>query len=153
MADYDPTHARRLIPGLSGLYDGLAPYMWPLIRFIAGASLVPHGWDKIVGGGVAGTAGFMASLGMEPAMLWAWYIALLELIGGTLLAIGFLTRLWAILVVGFMAVAVFYVHWPNGFFWTDAGFEYPLFWGIVAFALFIRGGGRLSVDAAMGKEL
>ena len=51
-----------------------------------------------------------------------------------------------------MAVAVIQTHWPNGFFWTDKGFEYPLMWGIVALAFVILGGGRYSVDALIGRE-
>lgn len=149
-AQHEP---RRLVPALGGLYDALAPYSYPLIRFVAGATLIPHGWGKLIGGGVAGTAGLMSSLGLEPAYVLAIYIGLLELVGGTLLAIGLLTRLVAIQVVGFMAVAAFYVHWPNGYLWTDGGFEYPLFWGAVALAITIRGGGRLSVDRALGREL
>ncbi len=35
-----------------------------------------------------------------------------------------------------MAVAVIQTHWPNGFFWTDKGFEYPLMWGIYVLNLF-----------------
>ncbi len=142
-----------LIPALGGIYDALSPYAYPLIRFVCGAALIPHGWGKIIGGGVGGTANFMGSIGIEPALFFAWYIGLLELIGGTLLAVGFLTRLWAIQVLGFMVVAAFYVHWGNGYYWTNAGYEMPLFWGIVALAILFRGGGRLSVDRAMGKEL
>jgi len=144
---------QRVIPALGGIYDALSPLAYPLIRFVTGATLIPHGWSKIIGGGVSGTAESMASLGFEPGLLFAWYIGLLELVGGTLLAVGFLTRLWAIQVVGFMAVAAFYVHWGNGYFWGNGGFEFPLFWGVVALAIVILGGGRLSVDRALGKEL
>lgn len=144
---------QRIIPGLGAVYDALAPCAYPLIRFVTGATLIPHGWGKIIGGGVGGTANFMGSIGIEPALFFAWYIGLLELVGGTLLAVGFLTRLWAIQVVGFMVVAAFYVHWGNGYFWTNGGFEFPLFLGLVALAIAIRGGGRLSIDRALGREL
>lgn len=82
----------------------------------------------------------------------ARYIAFLELIGGVLLAVGFVTRLVAIRVIGFMAVAAFYVHWGNGFLWIKGGYEYPLFWGLVALAILFRGGSPLSVDRAIGSE-
>ena len=85
-------------------------------------------------------------------MSLAVYIALLELVGGTLLAVGLLTRLVAVQVVGFMAVSAFYVHWGDGFFWNNHGFEYPLFWGVVALAIAVRGGDRLSIDRLIGKE-
>ena len=144
---------RRLSPPLARLTDALEPYAYPLIRIAAGAMLVPHGWKKLFGGGLSGTAEFMASVGLEPAMALATYIALLELVGGTLLVLGLLTRPVALLVVGFMAVAAFHVAWANGFFWGNGGFEYPLFWGLVALAIAVKGGGRLSLDRRIGREL
>ncbi|MDP6352334.1 MAG: DoxX family protein [Alphaproteobacteria bacterium] len=141
-----------IIPPLGRVYDTLSDYSYPLIRFVAGAMLVPHGWMKLFGGRLSGTAEFMATVGLEPAMSLAVYIALLELVGGTLLAVGLLTRLVAVQVVGFMAVSAFYVHWGDGFFWNNHGFEYPLFWGVVALAIAVRGGDRLSIDRLIGKE-
>ena len=56
------------------------------------------------------------------------------------------------MVVGFMAVAAFYVHWGNGFFWNKGGYEYPLMWGILALMILIRGAGAYSVDRKLGRE-
>ena len=148
----DAATPRLFIPALGGLYDRLEPYTWPLIRMTAGLMLVPHGWGKIFGGGLEGTAGFMAKVGLEPAYPLALYIALLELVGGILLALGLFTRLIAALVVGFMTVAAFYIHLGNGFLWINRGFEYPLFWGLVCAAIVIRGGGPMSLDAKIGRE-
>ena len=148
----DAATPRLFIPALGGLYDRLEPYTWPLIRMTAGLMLVPHGWGKIFGGGLEGTAGFMAKVGLEPAYPLALYIALLELVGGILLALGLFTRLIAALVIGFMMVAAFYVHLGNGFLWINRGFEYPLFWGLVCAAIVIRGGGPMSLDAKIGRE-
>ena len=69
--------------------------------------LVPHGWMKLIGGGLEGTVRFMAQIGLEPAYSLAVYIALLELVGGVLLALGLFTRPIAVLVVGFMAVSAY----------------------------------------------
>lgn len=149
----DPQHHRLLIPALGPVYDRLHVLAWPMVRFVCGAALVPHGWGKIIEGGLGGTAQSFAALGLEPAWPLALYIGLLELVGGTLLAVGFLTRLWAIQVMGFMATAAFYVHWPQGYFWSDGGWEYPAFWMLVALAILIRGGGRLSVDRLLPREL
>jgi len=114
--------------------------------------LIPHGWMKLFADALAGTVPGMGRMGLEPAYPLAVYIALLELVGGTLLALGYLTRLVAIQVIGFMVVAAFYVHLGNGFLWIKGGYEYPLFWGIVALAILFRGGGPLSVDRLIGKE-
>jgi len=52
-----------------------------------------------------------------------------------------------------MAVAVLFVHLRIGFFWTEGGFEYPLFWGVVALFFVVCGGGRYSADALIGREI
>ncbi|MFQ5544550.1 MAG: DoxX family protein [Acidiferrobacterales bacterium] len=140
------------IPALGGFYEAVSDLAYPLVRFVAGAMLIPHGWMKLVGGGLTGTAEGMSNMGLEPAVWLALYIGLLELVGGTLLAAGFLTRVVAIQVIGFMAVAAFYVHFGNGFLWIKGGYEFPLFWGIVALAILFRGGGSLSLDRLIGKE-
>jgi putative oxidoreductase len=70
-----------------------------------------------------------------------------------MLAAGLFTRFVAAQVIGFMAVAAFKVHWGAGFFWNKGGYEYPLFWGLMALAILIRGGGALSLDFRIGKEL
>lgn len=143
---------RLMLPFLGPVYGASRPLAWALVRFATGAALVPHGWGKIVEGKLPATAASFAKLGLEPAGLLALYIGLLELVGGTLLALGLLTRVWAAQVAGFMAVAAFHVHWPNGYFWTDKGWEYPAFWMLAAIALVIRGGGRLSLDRVIGRE-
>ena len=144
---------KRIIPALGSIYDSLSCFSYPLIRFAAGVMLVPHGYAKLFQGGVANTAKGMAAAGLEPATFLAWYIGCLEFFGGILLAIGLFTRPVAALVVGFMAVATFHVHWGNGFFWINKGYEYPLFWALVALAIVIRGGGNLSLDKRIGKEI
>lgn len=143
---------RLILPFLGPIYDTLRPLAWALVRFAAGAALVPHGWGKLVDGGLPGTVAGFAKLGLKPAGSLALYVGLLELVGGTLLALGLLTRVWAVQVVGFMAVATFHVHWPNGYFWSDGGWEYPAFWMLAAIALVIRGGGPLSLDRLLGRE-
>ncbi len=77
---------------------------------------------------------------------------LTEFFGGLFLALGLLTRPAALAITVLMAVAVFQVHLANGFFWTGGGYEYPLFWGLVALSFVLRGGGRYSLDARLGRE-
>ena len=48
--------SRLIFPGLAGLYDSVAPYSYALIRFIAGAILVYHGYNKLFGGIINGVA-------------------------------------------------------------------------------------------------
>jgi uncharacterized membrane protein YphA (DoxX/SURF4 family) len=78
----------------------------------------------------------------------------IEFVGGLLLAFGLATRAAAAaaLVAGLMAVAVIHVHFAVGYFWTEGGYEYPLLWGIPALSFVVRGGGRFSLDALVGRE-
>ena len=144
---------RPVIPALRGLYDSLAPYSYPLMRFATGAVLVPHGYVKLFQGGVNGLATNLATMGFQPGIAWAYWIGILELLGGIMLAIGLLTRPVALLLFIEMVVIVFGVHLPQGFFWTVRGFEYPLLLGVLCLAIFFRGGDRLSVDRTIGKEV
>ncbi len=153
-----PQEPRLVIPALAPLYAGLSRFSIPLIRATAGLFLMPHGAQKLFGWfggyGLEGTGGFFAqTLGLEPGLFWAALVGGTEFFGGLFLALGFLTRPAAAGIAIVMAVAAFTVHLDKGFFWTGGGYEYPLLWGLVAFAFVLRGGGVLSLDRALGREL
>ncbi|HKN27374.1 MAG TPA: DoxX family protein [Roseiarcus sp.] len=148
--------AKPLVPALGSIADALSPLAEPMVRVVTGLLLVPHGAQKLFGWfggyGVEATGQFFsAKLGLPPSL--ALVAGLIEFFGGLMLAAGFATRAVAALVFGLMAVAVLWVHLSIGFFWTEGGFEYPLFWGVVALFFVVRGGGRYSVDALMGREI
>jgi putative oxidoreductase len=147
---------RLVFPALGGVYAALSRLAWPLLRATTGLLLVPHGAQKLFGAfggyGIAGTGQFLESVGYAPGWLWALLIGLVEVVGGLMLAAGFLTRVAAAAIVVFMANAVLF-HLPNGFFWSNGGFEYPLLWAVAALAFVIRGGGELSVDRRLGREI
>lgn len=147
---------RYYIPALGRLYDGLSDLAWLALRVTVGASLLPHGMQKLFmafnGPGMEKFTASLAGRGFPAPTLMAWLVALTEVVGGTLLAIGLLTRPAAAAIFIFMMVAAFVVHLPMGFFWTDKGFEYPLMWGVAALFFLIRGGGPYSVDRAIGRE-
>jgi putative oxidoreductase len=147
---------RYYIPALATLYDSLADPAWLLLRLVVGLNLVPHGMQKAFGAfggpGISGFAGFLAKMGFAAPSLFAWLVMLTELVGGVLIAVGFLTRPAAAALLVFMIMAIM-THMPTGFFWTTGGFEYPLMWGVAALFFAIRGGGPYSVDKALGKEL
>ena len=145
-----------VFPALAPITEALSPFAEPLIRIAAGLLLVPHGSQKLFGwfggGGIEATGQFFATKFGLPASL-ALLAGLIEFFGGLMLAAGLATRLVALLVFGLMTVAVLKVHLGVGFFWTKGGLEYPLLWGIVAFAFVLRGGGRYSLDALIGYEI
>ncbi len=151
-----PAVAEPIIPAVGALANSLSPFAEPMVRVAAGLLLVPHGAQKLFGWfggyGLEATGQFFATkLGLPPS--FALLAGLIEFVGGFMLAAGLLTRAVAALVFGVMAVAVLLVHLPAGFFWTSGGYEYPLLWGVVALAYVIRGGGRYSLDAVIGREI
>ena len=144
-----------IVPAVGPFYERLSGLSYPMIRFFTGLILMPHGAQKLFGwfgGDITGTAGFFSQIGLEPALPLAYLVGATEFFGGLFLAIGFLTRPAAAGIAILMAVAAFKVHLANGFFWTGGGYEYPLLWGLIALAIFFRGGGEMSVDRAVGRE-
>ena len=127
-----------------------------VLRVVLGAALLPHGAQKLFGAfggaGPAGTAAYMQKLGLIPGVFWAWVAIVTEFFGGLGLIFGFLTRVWAGLLVIEMIVAIMKVNWWRGFFFTAGGFETPLVFTGVALSLVLGGPGVLSVDRAMGLE-
>jgi putative oxidoreductase len=154
LATYSPSNP--IVPAFQSIVNALSPFVDPLVRVSAGLLLVPHGAQKLFGWfggyGVEATGQLFATKLGLPASL-ALLAGLIEFFGGLLLAIGLATRVVAALVFGLVAVAVVEVHLPLGFFWTEGGYEYPLFWGIVALSYVVRGGGGYSMDALIGREI
>lgn len=143
---------RLLIPALQPFYDRAVPLSYTIIRITAGLMLLPHGFPKLFTQGVgAFAAAGLARRGIEPALPLAWLIVFIETIGGILLALGLFTRFVAAMVAIEMLVIVS-VYWPK-FGWTLPGYEYPLMWGLIAFALALGGGGPYSLDRKLGREL
>jgi len=143
---------RLVVPALESVYRTLAPITEPLIRVVAGGSLALHGFP-ILFGNTEAAAKFLESVGFENALFWTYVVGLVEFVCGLCLAIGFLTRLVALPIIGFLLTAIVTYHWQFGFAWENRGVEYPLFWAIVVFHFLIRGAGPWSVDARIGREV
>jgi putative oxidoreductase len=129
-----------------------------ILRVLLGAVMLPHGAQKVLG--MFGGAGLKATLEMfQTAFQIPFYLALAailaESLGALALIAGFCTRIAALAVAVNMFVAIYLVHWKNGFFmnWIGnqkgEGFEYHILAIAFALALVIRGGGRWSVDRAI----
>ena len=150
------TQTKPIVPFFASIEKALTPIAEPMVRVVTGALLLPHGAQKLFGAfggyGVEATGQFFAAKLGLPAS-FALLAGLIEFFGGLFLMLGFATRVMGALVFAVMAVAAVTVHLNLGFFWTSGGYEYPLLWGIVALSFAIRGGGRFSVDAAIGYEI
>ena len=127
-----------------------------LLRVTLGLTLFPHGCQKLFGwfggAGFEKFTGIFDKMGWHPAAFWVALVALTEIVGGLLLAFGFLTRFAAAAILIFMINAVWATS-AKGFFWTQGGMEYSLLIGVVALVFLIKGAGRFSVDYALGREL
>lgn len=125
-----------------------------IVRVIIGLAFAGHGTQKLFGwfggGGIAGTEKIMARMEAAPLKFWAYVVGLSEALGGLGLLFGFLTPLAAAAIVGTMLVAIFRVHWKNGFWNTNRGIEFPLLNLGVALMLGLAGPGTISLDALFG---
>jgi putative oxidoreductase len=144
---------RLLLPFLKPFYERAIPLAWPVIRIACGWNLVVHGWGKILRGpSTSAVVKPFADLGFEPALAWAWGALAIEFVGGIALILGLFTRFFAAAAAIEMAI-ISYIYWKNGFSWLSRGYEYTLLWGLVCFAIALRGGGPYSVDRKLGTEL
>jgi len=128
-----------------------------LIRVVLGATMAAHGAQKLFGWfgghGLAGTGGWLESMGFSRARFHAMVNGLAEFGGGILLALGLLTPLGAAAVAGVMLVAIAAVHWKNGFFNANGGYEFNLLIAATSIALAITGPGEFSIDNLIGLTL
>lgn len=128
-----------------------------ILRVPVGLILAAHGAQKLFGwfggNGLAGTAQWMSSIGIEPSLLMALLAGGAEFFGGLALVLGLLTRPAALIAAFTMLVAIFSVHISNGLFAADGGYEYALVLMVALLALAIQGGGDLSMDKALSEKL
>ncbi len=135
---------------------------WSLLvlRVMLAVVFFPHGAQKLFGWwGGHGFAETMTSFttNMHIPWIFALLAILAESIGPLALAVGFLTRIAALGIFCEMIVAVWMVHWKNGFFmnWFGQkkaeGYEYHLLVLAIAFALMAAGGGKWSIDRVIAR--
>ncbi|MFC1416204.1 DoxX family protein [Streptacidiphilus cavernicola] len=96
---------------LADVRDKVSPHVLSLFRIIVGASFALHGIAAIWG--VLG--GNMGMGGTAPAGAWpSWYAALIQVVAGSLVALGLGTRAAALLCSGAMAFGYFTQHQQHG---------------------------------------
>lgn len=128
-----------------------------MLRVPVGIILAAHGSQKLFawfgGYGLEGTGQWMESIGLAPGFLMALLAGSAEFFGGIALLLGFLTRPAAIVSAFTMIIAIFSVHFSNGLFMSNNGYEFALTLLAVNVALAIQGGGKYSVDSAIANKL
>ena len=118
-----------------------APYLQSVTRIVVGLLFMEHGTGKILN--FPPIQDMMMKM-MPSGMLY--FTGLMELVGGLLFTVGFLTRPVAFVLSGFMAAAYFLAHFPQGFFPVMNMGEAAVLYCFVFLYYAAAGAGPLSVD-------
>jgi putative oxidoreductase len=129
---------------------------YTLLRIVFGGVLFTHGLPKLAGTAHGSMADPMAGsthlirhvLHLPGAEALAMFVALLEGVGGALLALGLGTRLLApMFAVQMLAICIALgPTWP----WIDRGIEYPFLMLWLAVFMAFHGSGRHALDRRLG---
>lgn len=145
------TEPEPVLPILAGFYRFAVPLSWPLIRGAAGLVLFVHGYRKV--GHLGTVAASMGRLGIWLPVATAGLVTVVETLGALCVVFGLFTRFFAAACAIDLGVVTFDVLWPKGFSASHGGYELVLMWGVVMFAIALRGGGPYSLDRVLGREL
>jgi putative oxidoreductase len=121
------------------------------LRLALGVVFVAHGAQKLFSIGYGPLTAMLGGLGMPLPGVNAAVLIAVELAGGLALIAGAMTRVTASLLAFTMAVATFTVHFANGFFMSNNGFEFTFTLGLASVALALTGAGAWSVDARLSR--
>ncbi|MFE6757492.1 DoxX family protein [Streptomyces sp. NPDC057684] len=127
---------------MTGRLNSAQPYALGLFRIIVGLLFACHGAASLFGvlGGAMGG-------GTVPAGTWpGWYAAVIQLVGGTLVALGLGTRAAAFIASGSMAYAYFKVHQPEALWPLQNGGEPSAMFCWAMLLLVFTGSGALGLD-------
>ena len=122
----------------------VSPYLLSIMRIAIGILFMQHGGQKLFEYPPGGHK-------IESLMTLIGLAAVLELAGGALICLGFLTRPVAFILSGEMAVAYFKAHASGGFWPAQNHGELAVLYCFVFLYLAAAGAGPLSVDALRKK--
>ncbi|MEK3779840.1 DoxX family protein [Paenibacillus sp. FSL R5-0810] len=117
-----------------------------IIRVVLGIIFLAHGLDKF-GSGISNIEGFFESLGI-PAFM-ASVVAIIEIVGGTALILGFATRIASVVLGIVLIVAIVQAKLGMGFL---NGYELDVALLSMAAHLALSGSSLLSVDSLFTKK-
>jgi putative oxidoreductase len=116
-----------------------APYLYALLRIVAGLMFAMHGSQKLFG--IPG--------GKDPVALFSLMglAGVVELVGGLLIAVGLFASVAAFIASGQMAVAYFMAHAPQAALPLLNGGETALLYCFLFLYIAARGSGVWSLDS------
>ena len=132
-----------------------ARYGLAILRIVLGIAMLVHGWSKL-SGGVDNVAGFFGSmLGIPAPGLMAWVVTIVELVGGILLVVGFLTQIAGILIALDMLGAILFAYLLRGAPFIENGqisWEREAVFAAAALCIGLAGPGAWSVDDVVAEN-
>ncbi|AEX23602.1 MULTISPECIES: DoxX family protein [Vibrio] len=127
------------------------------LRIPIGIIFMAHGSQKLFGWfggyGLEGTGQWMASIGLGPGVLMAFLAGSGEFFGGLFILLGLLTRPAATVLSFTMLIAIFSVHFENGLFLANNGYEFGLALLAASVSLIFSGAGKAGLDNLLNKKL
>lgn len=126
-----------------------AAYGAALLRISLGLAALAHGLVlKVLTFGIAGTAGYFASIGYPAAFAYAVIFG--EIAGGLALVTGVYARTAAVLMIPILLGAALQ-HSGNGWVFsnTGGGWEFPVFWMIALVSSALIGPGAWTLKVPM----
>jgi putative oxidoreductase len=130
--------------------DRAATAVHPAFRVVAGFLFACHGAASLFGipRGPHGIASGAVAFGEWPS----WWAAVIQLVGGTLVALGLTTRVAALICSGSMAYAYFVVHQSNGLLPLQNNGEAAALYCWVFLFIAALGPGPLALDTLRSKR-
>jgi putative oxidoreductase len=142
---------------LNKLISSNAGFAAVALRIPTALIFIAHGAQKLFssfgGYGLEGTGQWMASIGLEPGYQLALIAGSAEFFGGIALLIGLLVRPAALMLSVTMLVAIFSVHFANGLFMTNNGYEFALALLAISISLMFSGAGKVALDNVLKQRL
>ncbi len=114
-----------------------SPYLYALVRIVAGLLFAQHGVQKLFG--------WLGGMGPVPLTSQMGVAGIIETFGGLAIALGLFTSPVAFVASGQMAVAYFQSHLPRGFWPIQNGGELAVLYCFLFLYIASRGSVKWSV--------
>ena len=120
---------------------------YALIRMFLGIALLIRGIILIVN-----PDAIIELVGQDNLFIWYAYIAMAHIVGGALIAIGFFTRVGALIQIPILMSAVFMVHTKSGLMMGGQSLELAVMVLFLLIMYFVFGPGKWSISSYFKKD-
>jgi putative oxidoreductase len=128
---------------LENTVSHIAPHILSIVRVVIALMFMEHGTSKLFG--------FPAPTAIPDPLTLVWFAAIIEIVGGALLALGLWTRLAAFIMSGEMAIGYFMSHATRGFFPIANGGDAAALYCLIFLYFAFAGGGPWTIATLFRK--